>query len=61
MRTLILIADSLVKSMGTLFIQVLALYVTLAAGAIVTVAYATRRIWQAKTPRPVSPAAGASN
>jgi hypothetical protein len=53
--TLLLIGDSLVKSVGKLFIQAFALYATVAIGAIVTVACATRRIWQAKTPRPVSP------
>ena len=52
MGTLLLIGDSLVKSVGKLFMQALVLYATLAIGAIVTVAYATRRIWQAKTPRP---------
>ena len=61
MGTLLLIGDSLVKSVGKLFMQALVLYATLAIGAIVTVAYATRRIWQAKTPRPSSPAARASN
>jgi hypothetical protein len=61
LRTLILFADSLVKSTGTLFIQVLALYLTLALGTIVTVVYAIRKIWQAKTPRPVPATARASN
>lgn len=61
MRTLILIADGLVKSMGKLFIQALALYVTLAFGTIVAAVYATRKIWQAKTPRPVPVTARTSN
>jgi hypothetical protein len=61
LRTLILIADSLVKSMGKLFIQVLALYVMLALGTLVTAVYATRNIWQARTPRPVPVTARASN
>ena len=61
LRTLILIADGLVKSMGKLFIQALAVYVTLAFGTIVTAVYATRRIWQGKTPRPVPATARTSN
>lgn len=61
MGTLLLIGDSLVKSVGKLFIQALTLYASVAIGATVTVAYATRRIWQAKTPRPVSPTVRALN
>jgi hypothetical protein len=61
LRTLILIADGLLKSTGKLLIQVLALYLMLALGMIVTAVYATRKIWQAKTPRPVPVATRASN